>query len=170
MALSAHLAGLSLISFGGIPVILPQLRELIVVANGWVSDREFADFFALSQIMPGPNFIFMLSLIGWKVGGLFGAIAATLGIAGPPCTTTFFAFRLWHRFRDARWRQVVSRGIVPLTIGLVIAGGWVLSRAAGNGWGGLALTAATAALMLATRCNPLWLLGAGGILGGLGLL
>jgi hypothetical protein len=37
-------------------------------------------------------------------------------------TATFFAFRLWHRFRNARWRQLVSRGIVPLTIGLVIAG------------------------------------------------
>ena len=96
--------------------------------------------------------------------------AATLGIAGPPCTAMFFAFRLWHRFCDARWRQIVSGGIVPLTIGLVIAGGWVLSCAAGNGWRGLALTAATAALMLATRCNPLWLLGAGGILGGLGVL
>ena len=56
------------------------------------------------------------------------------------------------------------------SIGLVIAGGCVLSRAAGSGWRGLALTAATVALTLATRCNPLWLLGAGGILGGLGLL
>lgn len=60
--------------------------------------------------MPGPNFIFMLSLIGWKVGGPFGAIAATLGIAGPPCTVTFFGFRLWHRLRDAPWRLIVSRG------------------------------------------------------------
>ena len=82
----------------------------------------------------------------------------------------FFAFRLWHRFRDARWQLIVSGGIVALTIGLVIAGGYVLSSAAGNGWRGLALTAATAVLMLATRCNPLWLLGAGGILGGIGLL
>jgi chromate transporter len=170
LVLSAHLAALSLISFGGIPVILPEIRELVVVANGWATDREFADFFALSQVMPGPNFIFMLSLIGWKVGGPLGAIAATLGIAGPSCTLTFVAFRLWHRFRDAPWRLIVSRGIVPLAIGLIIAGGFVLAQTAGNGWRGLAITAATAALMLRTRVNPLWLLGAGGVLGGLGLL
>ena len=71
LTFSAHLAGLSLISFGGIPVILPELHQLIVVTHGWVSDAEFSDFFALSQIVPGPNFVFMLSLIGWKVGGAF---------------------------------------------------------------------------------------------------
>jgi chromate transporter len=170
LALSAHLAALSLISFGGIPVILPEIHELVVVANGWATDREFADFFALSQVMPGPNFIFMLSLIGWKIGGALGAVAATLGIAGPSCILTFIGFRLWHRFRDAPWRLIVSRGIVPLTIGLIIAGGWVLARTGGNGWRGLAITAATAALMLSRRVNPLWLLGTGGLVGGLGLL
>lgn len=170
LALSSHLAALSLISFGGIPVILPQLHHLVVVANGWTTDREFADFFALSQIMPGPNFIFMLSLIGWKVGGPLGAMAAAIGIAGPSCSLTFVAFRLWHRFRDAPWRLIVSRGIVPLTIGLIIAGGWVLAQVAGNGWRGLVVTAAAVALLLRTRLSPLWLLGAGGVLGGLGLL
>ena len=57
-----------------------------------------------------------------------------------------------------------------IAIGFIIASGCILSRAAGNGWRGLALTAASAALMLLTRCNPVWLLGAGGILGGIGLL
>ena len=149
---------------------LPQLRTLIVVANGWVSDREFADLFALSQIMPGPNFIFMLSLIGWQIGGLLGAIAATLGIAGPPCTAMFFAFRLWHRFRDARWRQIVSRGIVPLTIGLVIAGGYVMARAGDPGWPAAVVTAGAVVLMLRTRINPLWILTAGGVLGAFGFV
>jgi chromate transporter len=59
---------------------------------------------------------------------------------------------------------------VPLTIGLVIAGGWVLASAGDRGWRGLAVTAAAAALLLATRINPLWLLGAAGLLGALGTL
>lgn len=168
--LATHLSWLSLISFGGIPVVLPEIHDLVVVANAWASDREFADFFALSQIMPGPNFIFMLSLIGWRIGGVTGAVAATLGIAGPACMLTFVAFRLWHRFRDARWRLAASRGLVPLTIGLVVAGGWVLARAGHTGWRGMALTAAAAALTLRSRINPLLLLSAGGVLGGLGVI
>jgi chromate transporter len=170
LLLSAHLAFFSLISFGGIPVVLPAIHALVVDAKGWVDDREFADFFALSQILPGPNFIFMLSLIGWKIGGPFGAATAALGIAGPSGVLTFCAFRVWHRFRDARWRQLASRGLVPVTIGLVVAGGWVLARTADNDWRGLAMTAVTAALAVTTRINPLWLLGAAAVVGGLGLV
>jgi chromate transporter len=169
--LAAHLAWLSAISFGGIPAVLPQIHGLVTTTHRWVSDGEFADFFALSQILPGPNFIFMVSLIGWKIGGPLGAVAAALGIAGPACTLTFAAFRLWDRFQDAAWRLVVSRALVPLTIGLVTAGGWVLARTAGTGWRSAVLTAAAAALMSwGRRLNPLWLLGVGGLLGGLGLV
>jgi chromate transporter len=170
VVLAAHLAWLSVISFGGIPVVLPEIHDLVVISHNWLSDREFADFFALSQILPGPNFIFMLSLIGWKLGGPLGAFASALGVAGPACALTFIAFRWWSRFREAPWRLAVSRGLAPLTIGLIIAGGWVLARAGGAGWRGAVLTAATAMLLLRARLNPLWLIGAGGVLGGLGFV
>jgi chromate transporter len=45
-----------------------------------------------------------------------------------------------------------------------------MTRAGDSGWPGLAVTAAAVALMLATRINPLWLVAAGGALGGLGAL
>ena len=57
-----------------------------------------------------------------------------------------------------------------LTIGLVIAGGYVMARAADTGWQSGLVTAAAVGLMLATRLSPLWILIAGGALGGLGLL
>jgi chromate transporter len=64
----------------------------------------------------------------------------------------------------------VRLGLAPLTIGLVIAGGYVMARAADIGWQSAAVTAAAVALMLSTRINPLWILAMGGALGGLGLL
>jgi len=63
--LAAHLALLSSISFGGFPTVLPDVHDL-VAAKGWVSDREFANIFAISQVMPGPNMILMMSFIGSK--------------------------------------------------------------------------------------------------------
>ena len=63
VVLAAHLALLSSISFGGFPTVLPDVHNF-VVANGWVTDREFANFFAVSQVVPGPNMILMMSLIG----------------------------------------------------------------------------------------------------------
>jgi chromate transporter len=169
LLLAGHLALLSLVSFGGIPAVLPAIHVLVVDVHGWLANREFADFFALSQVLPGPNFIFMMGLVGWRLDGPFGAAAAALGIAGPSAVVTFLAFRAWHRWRDTAWRQTASRGLVPVAIGLVVAGGWVLARATGEGWRGLLITAAAAVLALTTRLSPLWLLGAAGLLGGLGL-
>ncbi len=63
VALAAQLALLSLISFGGIPSVLPDIHSLVVVTKGWVTDREFADFYAIAQAMPGLPMILMMSLI-----------------------------------------------------------------------------------------------------------
>ncbi|MBV9018229.1 MAG: chromate transporter, partial [Alphaproteobacteria bacterium] len=82
----------------------------------------------------------------------------------------YAAFRFWDRFRETAWQLRVRRGLAPVTIGLIVAGGYVMARASGTGWGSLAVTAGAAALMLASRINPLWLLAAGGALGGLGVL
>ena len=169
LALAAHLALLSSISFGGFPSVLPGVHSL-VTANGWATDREFADFFAISQVVPGPNMILMMSFVGLKVGGLPGAIASALATFGPPCLMYYTSYRLWDRFRDRPWQQTVRRGLAPLTIGLVIAGGYVMARAADIGCQSALVTLAALGLMLGTRLSPLWILMSGGVLGGLGLL
>jgi len=169
LVFAAHLAVLSSISFGGFPTVLPDVHNF-VVASGWVTDREFANFFAVSQVVPGPNMILMMSLIGLKVGGIAGAIASALATFGPPCAMYYVSYRLWDRFRDMPWQRIVRRALAPLTIGLVIAGGYVMARTGDVGWPSVAITAAAVALMLRTRLSPLWILVAGGALGALGLL
>lgn len=170
LALTAQLALLSSISFGGFPTVLPDVRDFVVVAHGWMTDREFANCFALSQAVPGPNMVLMMGLVGWKVWGLPGAVASSVATFGPPCFLYFASYRLWHRFRHASWQRIVRNGLVPVTTGLVIAGGVVIARAAAADWPAVALTVAAALLMLRTRLNPFWILFAGGALGGLGLL
>jgi chromate transporter len=168
--LSGHLALLSSISFGGIPSVLPDIRNFVVGVNGWLTDREFANCFAVSQAIPGPNMILMMSFIGWKVAGVPGALAAAFATLGPPCAMYYSGFRLWDRFRETLWQRVISAGIAPLTIGLIIAGGAVMARTADANWQGVTVSGAAAALLLTTKVNPLWTIAAAGILGGLGVL
>jgi len=170
IALTAHLAWLSSISFGGIPTVLPYVRNFVVVTHGWMTDQDFANCFALAQSLPGPNMILMMSFIGWKVWGIPGAIASALATFGPPCVLYFAAWRLWHRFRAAPWQRVVRGGLVPVTVGLVIAGGTVMAHAADADWRAAAVTVGAVVLMLRRWLNPSWILLAGGVLGGLGLL
>ena len=169
-ALVGHLALLSVISFGGMPGVLPDLHDYVVTTNGWISDRDFANCFAVVQAIPGPNMILMMSFIGWKLGGLPVAIARALATFGPSCAIAFTAFRFWDRFRDTAWQRRVRRGITPVIIGLIIAGGYVMARSGAAGWASAAVTVVVVALMLRTRLNPLWFLAAGGVIGGCGLL
>ena len=169
-ALSGHLALVSSISFGGIPSVLPDIRNFVVTAQGWLTNREFANCFAVAQAIPGPNMILMMGLIGWKVAGLPGAIASAFATFGPPCTMYYSGYRLWDRFREARWQRITRAGIAPLTIGLIIAGGTVMARTADANWQSITITGVAAALLLTTRFNPLWIIAGAGIFGGLGFL
>jgi chromate transporter len=169
-ALLLHLLGLSLISFGGIPSVLPDLRHFVVVEHGWLSDRDFANCFAIVQVLPGPNMILMMGFIGWQVGGLGAAVASAFAIFVPSSLLCFAVFRLSERFRDAAWQRIARRGITPVTIGVVVAGGYVVALAGNSGWLSGAITVLAAAALLCTRISPLWLLAAGGLLGGLGLV
>ena len=170
LTLTMRLALLSSISFGGFPTVLPDVRNFVVATHGWVTDQEFSNFFALAQAIPGPNMILMMSFVGWHVWGLPGAIASAFATFGPPCTIYFASYRLWDRFREARWQPIVRNGLVPVSIGLVIASGTVMVGASYTGWASLSASGTAMVLMLSTRINPLWMLLAGGTLGGVGLL
>jgi chromate transporter len=168
--LALYLGLMSSISFGGIPSVLPDIRHFVVVDNSWLTDRDFANFFALAQTIPGPNMILMMALIGWKIAGVGGAAAAAGATAVPPCTMYFVGYRLWDRFRDAAWQKIVRASLAPLTFGLIVAGGTVMARTVDQDWMTASITIAAAALLLTTRLNPLWILGAAGTIGALGLV
>jgi len=170
LALTVHLAWVSSISFGGFPTVLPDVRNFVVSTNDWMTDQEFANLFAMAQSIPGPNMILMMSFVGWKVWGFPGALASAFATFGPPCAMYFTAYRLWDRFRAAPWQRVVRLGLARVVVGLVIASGTVMAHTADNSWQAVVVTIATAAITSATRLNPMWMLLAGGILGGLGLL
>jgi chromate transporter len=155
---------LSLFAVGGVITVLPEMHRSVVEVHGWMSGAEFAQLFALAQASPGPN-ILVVSLIGWKVAGLAGAAVATAAVCAPSCVLTYSVSRLWQRFRGAAWRKAVEDGLVPVTVGLMLAGGYLITLSADHSALAFAITAVTAAVALATRIHPLWLLAAGGLLG-----
>src|SRR6516162_11676674 len=140
LALTMHLAWVSSISFGGFATVLPDVRNFVVSANGWMTDQEFANLFAMAQTIPGPNMILMMSFVGWKVWGFPGALASAFATFGPPCTIYFASYRVWDRFRDAPWQQTVRHGLVPVVLGLVIASGTAMARAGDTSWRAVAVT------------------------------
>jgi chromate transporter len=168
-ALVAQFAILSLLAFGGANAVVPEMHRQAVEAHHWVSDKDFATLFAIAQAAPGPNFM-ISTLVGWKAAGLAGALAATIAMAAPSCLLAYFISRVWERYRRARWRIALAAGLAPVTVGMIGASGWLLSRAADVNGRLAVVTVATAAVAYFTRFNPLWCLGAAAGLGFAGLV
>jgi chromate transporter len=95
----------------------------------WLSDRQFGDSFALAQLTPGPNLI-IVTLIGYRVGDIPAAIVATLAMWAPTCVISFLVGRAAERFKGAAWHNALSRGLVPVTLGLTAASAIVIVRVA----------------------------------------
>src|SRR5689334_14680427 len=65
-------------SFGG---VVPYLRSSLVVKKRWVDDKEFVEMLSISQSLPGLNATNMAVLVGEKLQGWMGALAAILGMS-----------------------------------------------------------------------------------------
>jgi chromate transport protein ChrA len=116
-----YLAGT--IIFGGGPVAIPLLKEYIV-AEGWVSQRDFLIGLALIQAFPGPNFNFAvylgaLATAGTSVPSLGGALIAYFAIFLPGLFILTGTLGLWKILRSKTWLKSLLRGVNAGAVGLV---------------------------------------------------
>jgi chromate transporter len=162
-------AQLSLLAFGGTNSVLPEMQRQTVDVHHWLTPHEFAALFALAQAAPGPNMM-VVSLIGWRVAGLAGALTSTIAVSVPSSILTLLVAGAWHRFRDRSWRKALQRGLMPVTAGLVMASAVLLIGTTSTGWVTGGITAVATALFLFTRINPLLVLAGATALGAAGVI
>jgi chromate transporter len=172
-ALFLHFVTLSLLAIGGAITTVPEMHRFLVDQRGWLSDTEFTASIALAQAAPGPNILFV-AVLGWNVAGAAGAAAAMAGILLPSTVLTLVATRWARANKDKRVVRAFSAGMTPLTLGLIVATGWLLAqpflRDESHRVGTVLLITATVALTLRTRLSLVWMVLGGGVLGALGLV
>lgn len=163
-----HIFYLSFLAIGGANAVIPELHRMSV-DTGWMSDGTFADLFAIAQVTPGPNVI-LVTVIGWYVAGIPGAVAGTLLMCVPTGAAACVMSGLSARFRNARPRIAIQRGLAALAVGIVLASTYVLMQATETGWSFYVLTILAALGMLAVRANPIYFLALGAAAGAAGLV
>lgn len=180
LSLFGHFLSLSLLAVGGAVTTAPDMHRYLVDEQHWLSDPQFSSSIALAQAAPGPNVLFV-ALMGWNVGlnaggygvAMLGVLISMTGILLPSTTLTFLAARWGHRNRELRAVRAFKTGMAPIVIALLVATGWLLSGAhndVARQWPLWLLAAVSALVVWRTRIHLLWLLGAGALLGGFGLV
>jgi chromate transporter len=163
------LSAFSLLAFGGVNALLPELLNLAVYQEHWIDLQTFSDYFAIAQAAPGPNFM-TVTLLGWHIYGVVGALLATLAIAWPSSIMIFFLQRLILGIQNPITRKSIQYAAASLAIGLVLSSAWQIATQINHSAAAYALTLATIGFTLFTRWHPLYLIAIGGALGVLGFI
>lgn len=157
-------SSLSVTLFGGGYVIIPAIHEVIVEGLHWLTTKEFTDAIAMGQITPGPIFI-SATFIGYKVGGLPGAITATLAIFLPPGFIMLLCSRFMDAIKNSKVVVALFKGLRPAVIGMIFAAAYTIGKDLSFNWGTAFIFLSVLILSLKFKINVVYLIPVSGITG-----
>lgn len=112
--------------FGGGYAMLSLIHSEVVVRNQWLTNGEFSDIVAISQMTPGPIAINSATYIGYEVAGLLGSVVATVSVCLPALTIMILITRFFLRLRDNRYVKGVVMGMRPVVVGMIASAALLL--------------------------------------------
>lgn len=163
-ALFLHFLSLSIFATGGAMALASDMHRYVVDQHGYLSHSQFVNSIAVAQAAPGPNLLFV-TVMGWQIAGLPGALATTLGLALPAMVWPFLVSRLGRMAQFKRALTALQRGLGPLAIGLMASTCWLLVQGAPGGLIGAGLLVITLVLLAWTRLPAVLLIALAGLAG-----
>lgn len=112
---------IGLCSIGGGYATIPHIQEQVVTLHQWMSMQEFKDIITISQMTPGPLAINTSTFVGLRIGGVFGAIFATIGcvLCGAIITITLYRFFMKHKQSKTIFQ--ILHGLKSASVGFIAA-------------------------------------------------
>jgi len=150
--------------YGSGYVLLAFLENQLVHQRGWITGQELLDAVAIGQVTPGPLFS-TATFIGWQIAGVWGAVAATVGIFLPSFIFVSLLFVILPWVRRHKSIQTFIGGVTVASLGLMAGVLVDLSGDAIVDWFTFFIAAVALVLLLRTRWNPTWLITVGVAIG-----
>ncbi len=163
-ALFLHFLSLSVFATGGAIALASDMHRYVVDQHGYLTHTEFVNSIAMAQAAPGPNIMFV-TVMGWQIAGVQGALATTLGLSLPALIFPLLVSRLGRKAKFERALQAMQRGLGPVAIGLMASTCFLLVREAPGVWKGAVMIVATIVLLALTRIPPVLLILTAGVVG-----
>lgn len=155
-------ARIGVATFGGGYAMVPEMHHA-TVGRGLLDETTFTDAIALGQITPGPVAL-SGTFLGYRMAGVGGALAATVGMLVPPLLLALLAARSLARFRSSPWVRGALAGVAPAVVGVIAAAAWSLGRSAVRDGPSIAIAVVACLVAVARpKANPILLLFAGAL-------
>lgn len=156
--------------FGGGYAMLSLIHSEVVVRNEWLTNGEFSDIIAISQMTPGPIALNSATYIGYEVAGVLGSVVATTAVCIPALTLMMLLTRFFLKLHNNSYVQSVVLAMRPVVVGMIMSAALLLvfphsddGRSFIDGWSWLIF--ALALLGSAKKINPILLIIVSGIAG-----
>jgi len=150
--------------FGGGFVLVPLFHNHLVTELHYLTEREFVDGVAISNLTPGPIAV-LATFAGYKVASLAGALVATAVLFAPGSALMLVISHEYARFRENRRAKSFLNAINPAVAGLIFATAILLAPAALASWRGLVLSGISLMLLTRFRWHPAIVLAIGAAAG-----
>jgi chromate transporter len=109
-----------------------------------------------------------VAVVGWNIAGLAGVAATLAGSLLPSATLALAASQFGEGQRESRGMRAFTTGMAPLTLGLLLATGWILTEPVRDSPGAMLLVPFTVVMLVRTRISPIWLVASGAVVGAFG--
>lgn len=152
-------------SFGGGYAMLPFIYKELVLKYGWITVKQYSDIIAISQMTPGAVAISYASFIGYKFGGIFGCIAASLGVILPSFIMIVLIASIFKRFYEKNIVKAIFNGIRPGTLGLLAAAAYTITASNVRDLRGTFIFFIALLALFIKKIDPIYVLLASGAIG-----
>lgn len=149
---------IGLFSFGGGYAILAMIRQEVVLKNAWLTQQQFVDIVAISQMTPGPISINAATFIGFQKGGILGSLICTFGVILPSLVLMTFITISYLKLRKQAWFRNIFTKLRLLSIGLIAAALFLIAHDAFTDLFTLIVFALSLLAMWRFKLNPFILL------------
>lgn len=103
----------NILAYGGGPAAIPLIEHEVVQKNGWMTQTEFSELFALANSLPGPIATKMAGYIGFEVAGVFGSIVALFATVAPSLVLMLLLLNLLYKHRHSQRVKRLSSYVLP---------------------------------------------------------
>ena len=114
---------IGLFSFGGGYAAMPLIQGQVVDLYHWLTLGEFTDLITISQMTPGPIAVNSATFVGLRLGGVLGAVIATLGCILPSCIIVFLLARIYLKYKEVPMIQGVLGSLRPAVVAMIASAG-----------------------------------------------
>lgn len=111
---------IGLFTFGGGYAMIPMIQDQ-VVGKGWINQSALTDFIAISEATPGPFAINIATFVGNSVGGIGGALLATLGVILPSIIIIIVVAAILKKFIKNKYVQGALNYVKPVVLALILS-------------------------------------------------